>query len=187
VIFISRLRWLLALVILFAIAALNLSSFPQASLWSADSRKFTTVEIIQDPAWVKGTATLLAAEFDSVQVFGLAEGDEALSFDSELARIYGIQTDSSQTAIDLISRPEFAVNIATQRLVRFEFETFCKVEGSQYCQLALVWEPGSTALQDQVDFETVRIAKSEFALVERSLLIRLAQELNLELSQRVPE
>jgi len=183
----SRLRWLFAVLILLGVTVANVATFPQTSLWRDNNQAFTTAEIIQDPPWVKGTATLLAAEFDSVKVYGLASGQETLLFDSELAAIYGVEADSAETAIDLIAHPEFAAALAERGLVQFEFETFCRVEGSQYCPLALVWESGSKLPGPLVEFETVRIAAASFALIEKSLLKRLASEFALNVSQRVPK
>lgn len=181
------LRWLVASLMLAGVVAANLLNLPETSLWRTDNRAFTTFETIQDPPWVKGTATLLAFEFQSVEVRGLAEGQEALLFDNELAEIYGIETDSTETAIDLSDQSQLLDELRSRNLVRFEFETFCRVADSQYCPVALVWLENAGSTNASAQFETVRIDAAEFALIERALLESLANELSLDLSQRVPE
>lgn len=182
----ARLRWLLATLLLVGVAIANFATFPDTSLWRTKNQAFRTAEIVKDPPWVKGTATLLAEVFESVRVLGLGEGKEALLFDSELAAIYAIETDSTQTALDLADFPQFERALADRDLIRFKFETFCRVAEAQYCPLTLVWQEQASSSSGPVEFEAVRIAKSKFALIEKTLLGQLAAELNLDLNKRVP-
>ena len=180
-------RWRLAILIFLTVIVANLVFFPQSEPWRVNNTAFTTVEHIKKFPWVKGTATLLASEFDNITVHGLARSEQSLLFDGTLAEFYAIETNADFSPIDLSQETSFAAALENSGWIRYQFETFCRYgDVETYCPVMLVWDQPAEQDSGVVDFDVVRIADGQFALIERQLLAQICEDLGLQPNERVP-
>jgi hypothetical protein len=176
----GRVRFLIGVAILLAVAVTNVLIAPRFSIWEVNNQRFSTAELAIESEWIKGAAPILAENFDSVLVTNVNNDVElSFDFDAALAEIYQVATDYTFAPVDVRSAPGddsgaqgrgLAALLREQGLVQHESDVLCQLQETRHCRLMLVWRKDVALRPLPAVFTAVVLEDKLFALVDRELL-----------------
>jgi hypothetical protein len=181
----GRIRFVLGMTLLTVVAFANIFIAPKFEVWHVNNTEFSTAELAEQAEWIKGAAPILAKNFDSVVVTNIRKDVElAFDFDSALAVIYRVETNTSATPLDLRSAVgddsgaqgrALAELLESRGLLQHESDVLCQRQQYRWCRLQLIWRDEVALRPLPAVFVAVALEDKLFALIDSELFDELPQ------------